>query len=421
MNAIVLPKSPLSDVVDLLLADVAIRIQLSPSNYTLAVDRYATVNQWIERDESPLKNRVQLFYPQGSMSIGTTIASKLDTDEFDIDLIAQLDLPRTTPPGIVLDTLEAAIRGEKGSRYYDMTTRCTRCVQIQYGDNMHLDVTPMVRLDELPDRCGYIFHARENGPHADDLAIIANPYGFGEWFKIKTPPELDFAIAFATREAAYELTVEFAKAEAEPVPAQTPAHRKSKAVIALQLLKRWRNIQYDGRAGRRPASVMLAKLIADSANQTTTLSEELLFQAKQMHAFFDAADRQHELVDIRNPVCDEDVFTDRWPSSLHEQRVFLTDLRVLIVKLERLVSGCDLATMREILADLFGERPTVEAITAFNKSAGSAISSGKSFHNTSGGRFDLAKSGVAAVVSSPIATPSSARETPKHTNFGGDQ
>jgi hypothetical protein len=75
----------------------------------------------------------------------------------------------------------------------------------------------MVRLEELPDRCGYIFHAKENGPHLDDLAITANPYGFGEWFKIKKPPELDFAAAFATREAAYGLTVEFSKAEAEPV------------------------------------------------------------------------------------------------------------------------------------------------------------------------------------------------------------
>lgn len=420
MSAIFLPKSPLSDVVDILLADVAVRIQLSPTNYTLAVDRYDTVNQWIERDGSPLQDRVQFFYAQGSMAIGATIASKLETDEFDIDLIAQLDLPRTTPPDLALNVLEMAIRGEKGSRYYDMTTRCTRCVQIQYAD-MHLDVTPMMRLEELPDRCGFIFHARENGPHADDRSIVANPYGFADWFKNRTPPELDFAIAFATREAAYDLTVAFAKADAEPVPEQTPAHRKSKAVIALQLIKRWRNIRYDARDGRRPASVVLAKLVADAANQTLTLSEELLFQARQMLAFFDTADRQRQLVEIRNPRCTDDVFTDRWPASLHEQRVFLTDLRDLVAKLERLASGCDLATMREILAGLFGERSALEAITAFNKSTGTAISIGKSFHSTSGGRFDLAASGVAAIASTPSVAVSSTRATPGHTYYGGDQ
>lgn len=420
MSAILFAKPPLSDVVDILLADVAVRIQLSPSNYTLAIDRYNTVNQWIERDGSPLQDQVQIFYAQGSMAIGTTIASKLENDEFDIDVIAQLNLPCATPPSLALDVLEKAIRGEKGSRYYNMTTRCTRCVQIQYADNMHLDVTPMVRLNELPDRCGLIFHAKENGPHPDDISIIANPYGFAEWFKIKTPPELDFAAAFAKREVFYNHAIAVSKADAEPVPEQAPAQRKSKAVIALQLLKRWRNIRYDKREGRRPASIVLAKLVADAANQTATLSEELLFQAQQMLTLFVGADQQRQLIEIRNPACSDDVFTDRWPASLYEQRVFLNDLRVLVTKLERLVSSCDLATMREILTGLFGERPALEAITAFNKSAGSAIAAGKSFHNTAGGCFDLAASGVTTTVSTSVVAASSTRATPKHTHFGGD-
>lgn len=420
MSTVLLPKNPLADVVDVLLADVAVRIQLSPTNYKLAVSRYDTVNTWIDRDGSPLQDKVQLFYPQGSMAIGTTIASKLETDEFDIDLIAQLDVPVWTPPSEVLNVLEAAIRGEKGSRYYEVTTRCTRCIQIQYADDMHLDVTPMIRIAELPDRCGLISHAKECVALPDDKSIIANPYGFAAWFKNKTPPELDFAMDFALRESAYDRALVLDKAETEPVPAQTPTHRKSKAVIALQLFKRWRNIRYDAREGRRPASVLLAKLVADSANHTTTLSQEMLFQAREMLAFFEEADNLRKLVDVRNPTCTEDVFTDRWPASLHEQRVFLTDLRDLVGKLERLVSRCDLADMREILADLFGERPALEAVTEFNRSAGKAIATGNSFHNTSGGRFDLAASGVAtAIPASAAASP--ARATPKHTHFGGDQ
>ena len=82
-------KSPLADPLDILLADVAIRVQLSRTDYNRSVDRYQTINNWIERDGSPLKDRVQLFYPQGSMAIGATIASKLKTDEFDIDVVAQ--------------------------------------------------------------------------------------------------------------------------------------------------------------------------------------------------------------------------------------------------------------------------------------------------------------------------------------------
>ncbi len=45
------------------------------------------------------------------------------------------------------------------------------------------------------------------------------------------------------------------RADAAPVPDQCPAYRKSRAVIALQLIKRWRNLAYDKRhAGRRMPS-----------------------------------------------------------------------------------------------------------------------------------------------------------------------
>ena len=125
---------PLSDPADILLADVAIRIQLSRTDYSKAEDRYRTINAWIERDESPLKDRVELFYLQGSMAIGATIASKLKTDEFDIDVVAQLDLPNNVSPWEPLDLLYEAIRGEPGSRYYSKTKRRTRCVTVDYSE-----------------------------------------------------------------------------------------------------------------------------------------------------------------------------------------------------------------------------------------------------------------------------------------------
>ena len=115
-----------TDPADALLADVAIRVQLSRTDYSKAVSRYGTINGCIERDGSPLKDRVELFYPQGSMAIGATIASKLRNDEFDIDVIAQLDLPFDVLPREPLDLLYEAIRGEPGSRYYGKAKRRTR-------------------------------------------------------------------------------------------------------------------------------------------------------------------------------------------------------------------------------------------------------------------------------------------------------
>ena len=274
--------SPLTDPTDLLLADVAIRVQLSRTDFNKAVERYRTIQEWIERDGSPLKEQVQLFYPQGSMAVGATVASKLRTDEFDIDIVAQLDLPPGVSPHVPLDLLHTALRGEPGSRYYGMTQRRTRCVTVSYRGKMHLDVTPVVRRLGTLDRESWLFHDRPEAPQEPSYPLIANPYGFAEWFKIKAPPDQYFAEVFEERAAEYEQQLRIEAADSEAVPPQEPPLQKSKAVIALQLLKRWRNVQYDARSGRRPPSILMAKLVAEAANQTDRLSEELLLQARHM-------------------------------------------------------------------------------------------------------------------------------------------
>ncbi len=166
---------PLTDPLDILLADVAIRIQLSATDYNTVVQRYETINRWIERDASPLKDRVQLFYPQGSMAIGAAIASRLTTDEFDLDIVAQLDLPEHSNPKYVLDLLYTAINGFPGSRYYGKTRRNTRCVTVQYHDRVHPDVTPMVRRPLTNDRESWIFHHRPEDPAERPQRLVANP------------------------------------------------------------------------------------------------------------------------------------------------------------------------------------------------------------------------------------------------------
>ena len=422
MNSSFQSRLPLSEPIDFLLADVAIRVQLSATHHALAVGRYETVNKWIERKDSPLEDRVEIFYPQGSMAIGATVASKLEYDEFDIDLIAQLDLPAGTPPHQMLDVLEAAIRGEPGSRYFDMTERCTRCIQIQYADGMHLDVTPMVRLPQLPERCGFIFHAKHRYASTDDRKIIANPWGFAQWFSARTPAERDFVLAFEARVAAYETTIVLAEAEVEPVPEHCHAFEKSMAVIALQLLKRWRNVQYDQREGRCPPSVVLAKFVADNANQTRTLSEELFHQAEQLKISFEQAQQRGELITVCNPACESDVFTDRWPGSLQAQGVFVSDLILLVKKLDQLRGDCDLDTMQRILSDLFGERPTLEAIKSLNRQAGQAIVDGRSRHKPGSGRFEIPVLPAAAAAAAAIpASVAASRATPRHTYFGGSK
>ena len=338
----------------------------------------------------------------------------MTNDEHDVDFIAQLGLPYGTPPKNVLDLLFDSIRGEPGSLYYDMAERRNRCVTVHYADKMHADVTPMIRLVGRPERESHLFHNKPEAPAEPDQTLVANAFGFAGWFKAATPVDHEFAAVFEKRAGAYERLVLAAKAESEDMPDQQPVHHKSKAVIVHQLMKRWRNLRFDKRQTRKPPSVMMAKLTADAANSTETLSEELLHQARAMRDELSRWQNAGVLIHIVNPICEEDVLTDRWPASLHEQAAFIADLDDLVAKAARLVAGCSLEEMKEIMTDLFGEAPTGEAFKAFNKQVGTAVSSGRSQHMPDDGRLNLPASGVVA----GVAAPSVVRPTPKSTFYG---
>ena len=399
----------LTEPEDILLADVAIRIQLRQTHYDMATERYQKISKLIERGDSPLKDRVDLFYPQGSMAIGATIASKLKTDEFDIDVVAQLGLPESVLPREPLDLLFEAIRGEPGSRYYRMTKRRTRCVTVNYSDKMHIDITPLIRRQYTRERESWIFHDRPEAPQESSKKFIANPYGFAEWFKANTPPDQDFAGIFEKRAAEYDQQMLVVAADSEPVPPHEPPFRKSKAVIVLQLLKRWRNVQYDTRQGRRPPSILIAKLIADAANHTDRLSEELLYQAQHMLSVFQKCHSAGKHIHAANPMCSRDILTDRWPETLQDQEVFIRDLEKLVTKIKRLVSGCALDEMQEIMVGLFGEVPTTETFRVFNERIGQGIRDGHSQHHPG-------KGGLIIPASTANTTSlSGTRATRKHT------
>ena len=328
---------------------------------------------------------------------------------------AQLDLPQSLAPNRVLDLLHAAIAGDPGTRYHGKTIRNTRCVTVQYSDKMHLDVTPMVRRPLTVERESWLFHHRPEDSTDHGEVFVANPFGFAAWFMDTTPVEDRFAEAFGIRERAYRDLLIQERAEADPVPVQEATSRKSRAVIALQLLKRWRNLIYDGRSGRRPPSIVFSTLVAEAANATSSLSEEVSHQAHNMLYRLQGAHRQGHLIHIANPVCDQDVLTDRWPSSLPEQAVLIGDLESLVQHFEELFSGIALDEMQTILARLFGEAPATGAVRELNRRLGATVASGESQHLAPSGRIAIAP--AVATAARPGVNP---RSTPKHTFFGRD-
>ena len=364
---------PLTRQTDQLLAEIAARIQLSPSRHRQATQRYQTVAKWLEREGSPLRDKVSLLYPQGSMAIGATILSRNSEDRYDIDIAAELHLPQDVSPKLVLDTIYHAIKGKPGSQYYSMTRRRSRCVTIEYAE-MHLDVTPMVRRPHTPELESWIFENRKETP-TKEVRLAANPYGFAEWYNELTHIVDDpFADAFRYLAKSYD-TLE---ADVEPVPDHEQLENKSQPTIVLQLTKQWRNVQYQGQEDKGPPSVLLSRIVAESSNTRLPLSKDLELTARRVADYIESHSRKHD--PITNPVCDEDILTDRWKVDGPEAAAFVLKLREFSSKLSRLNAGCDVSEARSILARLFGEYPTRDAVNRYGERVGQAIQDNRASH-----------------------------------------
>ncbi len=361
---------------EILLAETAIRIELPPSLHGLAVDRYEAIRKYIERETSPLAGRVRIFYPQGSMAIRATIRSRKREDGFDIDIVAELILPLTMVPSAVLDLLFAAINGERGSLYNGKVERNTRCITVHYEDGMHLDITPSILIDEYDPRKSVIFHAKAEQPATAHRRLEMNSYGFVEWFKARTPIDLSFVEAYAKK--AYAFDSMRADTEFEPVPAHSSEDGgKSATVVAMQLLKRNRNIRYVHRTGRMPPSVMIAKFGGETAVPGNSISGSLDAITGHMLDVLSAPQAKGQLVDVRNPRCPTDRFTDRWPENLVAQSIYIEDIKVFRRQLAAVMSDeLSLEEKRNLLSLMFGEGPAKAVIDDFAKRIGDSVRHG---------------------------------------------
>jgi hypothetical protein len=408
-----LPLGSSAPIGEILLAETAVRIELPASLHRLAVERYEAVRKYIERDGSALAGRVRIFYPQGSMAIRATIRSRKREDGFDIDIVAELILPITMAPAEVLGLLFAAINDEKGSRYHGKVERNSRCVTVHYEDGMHLDITPSILVDERDPRRSVIFHAKAEQPPTAHLRLEMNSHALVEWFNARTPIDLSFVEAYAKRAYAFDHRAIRADAEVKPVPSHSSADGgKSATVVAMQLLKRNRNLKYARRTGRMPPSVMMAAFSGEIAVPGNSISGALNAITDHMLTALSKAQIERRLIDVRNPQCQTERLTDRWPENLSAQATYIEDLKMFRQQLAAVMSDTlSLEDKRKLLALMFGEGPAQAVVEDVAARLGESVRQGTR-RIASTGRV------LPAAVAAPAIATSAAAQPRGHTFYG---
>jgi hypothetical protein len=328
-------------------------------------------------------------------------------NQHDVDVVMELDIPPNSPPQATLDTLFEAINGEPGSRYHGKVTRNSRCVTVTYDDGTTVDLMPVARIAG-PERAGHLFHhKKENG---ESYHKKVNPWGFADHFNRHVEYDPVFHDLFKGRRLLVEGQM-MEKAETQPMPDHVPIEEKSPRIVALQLIKRNRDIVWQQPARinkmRKPPSVALAAISLEAGPVKTSLVDEVIGVANAIRTKLKDRSSPRGTMVVRNPAYPEDVFTDRWPENITTQNQYDADLQRLILKLYRLRNdSLSLADKRELLEELFGETAAQYAIESLMESRR---------HEMDAGRLRVGPTGkIAAGVAAP-AVVGSPRESAAKT------
>lgn len=336
-----------NDQIDDLLARICEELQLSETKFKIAEGRYHAVGEWLGAEGSPLAAFKPKIYAQGSARIGTTV-SPLHRAEFDLDLVCEfllLDWRKVPNPVLLLDAIEARLK--QNEMYKDMVERKNRCIRLNYANEFHLDILPA-----CPDSTGSAGCLLVPDRQAQTWKA-SNPQGYAAWFEAKA--------ALALREAIAKYV--------EPLPDHTPAHKKETLKLAVQLLKRWRDIHYDGKPdGIAPISIVLTTLAAERYSGQRSVNETLTcFLDGIIGDLPPTGSRLHVL----NPTNTKEDLSERWDENAAAYPAFVSGIQTLRESWREVNGRQGTAKVTSLLESLFGEtvtrQATVKQAEAFQK------------------------------------------------------
>lgn len=148
-------------------------VNLNATRLTRLNDHVDAITTFLE-DSPEFQGSFISVIPQGSYAHKTIIKPVQDNDEFDADLLLELE---EIDGWAAKDYVEELYKCFRASAIYkDKVSRKTRCVEIDYAGDFHIDVVPFL------ERNGYKYVTNR---HADAFEL-SNPEGYNAWLYDKS-------------------------------------------------------------------------------------------------------------------------------------------------------------------------------------------------------------------------------------------
>lgn len=324
--------------IDKMLRRIGKEIEISKTEHEKAVKSYNAVGTFIDNNIPQYDIKV---VPQGSFRLGTVIKPITDEDEYDIDLVAIIDhkfLSAKELKNIVGDALKSS------DRYSEKLVEGKRCWTIEYSESSkyHMDILPTMMSDTYSTNKELTMTHKED-EKSDYEFRQTNPEAYYDWFVERMEEERK------------RLKEEYAirnKLEIVDVPEY---EIKTTLQVAIQILKRYRDIKFKETPDIKPISIILTTLMAKVYTGKESVYE-LIEKFSKEYMMHIEKDENGNII-IRNPVNENENFADKWPKYPERRKAFfkfMTELEEDLVTNRILLEG-KIREQADFYKKLFGE------------------------------------------------------------------
>ena len=287
-----------------ILGFLADELDVPEALYAEMVRKYEHLCSWIRADNAEKFHTDSEIYPQGSARLGTMIRPVKKDCEYDVDLVYRRELSKNsvTQEELVEQTGEQLRRyiadlRKEGGDVPDLVRR-RRCWAMNFKGRFHMDVLPAIPDNEAAT---YNIRSLDTGILITDRELRewqhSNPKGYAEWFNEREQTVLQQRRLVMAKAANVEI---------ENIPEErvkTPLRR------AIQILKRHRDIRYEGNPEDKPISIIINTLAAGVYSNETDLFDALISIVRKMPKNIL---KLNGVWWIPNPINPRENFADKW-------------------------------------------------------------------------------------------------------------
>lgn len=343
-----------------LLLGICEKLQLSPSLYEQANERYLTIAKTIQNDTAfqyiPLS-----IYPQGSFRLKTTVKPYND-EEYDLDFVAEISSKSSMTPKQLYDHIYRILKND--GTHNEMVEQKSRCIRVNYANDFHLDIMPGKLINESTHEIIVPDKELQNWYHH------SNPIGFANWFEHQARTRILLEMSAMQR----------SDFDVQKVSEQEIASKLEPLRRAVQLVKRYRDIYCDKNGTEPVRSIVICTLMG----QVSSYSGDTLKIIQNFCDYVNKLIANNPIIpfDVKNPVVDE-ILTEKWHEGNNYQD-FVAMMKSLTEDVINLRSYSYNSDANALIKKMFGESITNLVIKDYAKRLTESRNKGEISINSNG-------------------------------------